>query len=160
MGGDFPAEKFLHYLQGLLRDYSMLAELLTEKREAIMLYDLDALNRIMKDEQAFVLLARGFNHNVKSFASELSLSGETLTETIASMPEDWKPEFEALLEPLKQIIDEVRRRNEECQEITEKKLSQISKSLDRLGGGSAKPYAQSAVAKKPEFKSGSLNKSV
>ena len=160
MSGAFPAEKFLHYLETLQKDYSHLSELLEKKREAILLYDLEAINAIMKDEQAFVLLSRGFNHNIEAFREELGLSGSTLTETIDSMPAEWQPEFRSLLEPLKQIIDEVRRRNEECQELTEKKLAQIGKNLTRLGATSMKPYAQSAAPAKPQARGSSFNKSI
>ena len=160
MGGEFSAEKFLHYLGTLQKDYAHLSEILVKKREAILLYDIGALNEIMKDEQAFVLLSRGFNHNIAAFRKELGLSGSTLTETIESMPAEWQPEFRAMLEPLKQTIDEVRRRNEDCQELTEKKLSQIGRNLNRLGAAGAKPYAQSAAPAKVNARSGSFNKSI
>ena len=151
-------EKFLNYLTGLQKDYAGLAELLNKKQEAILMYDIESLDEIMKDEQAYVLVSRGFNQSIESFRKELGLSGVTLSEMIGSMPEPWKARFLEVFIPLREIMDIVRRRNEECQAVIEKKLARIRTRLEEFEGAPAKSYGGAKPA--PHQLTGKFNKSI
>jgi hypothetical protein len=154
-------EKFLAYLQTLQSDYSSLAALLHKKREAILAYDLTTLSDIMKDEQAYVLLSRGFNANVEAFRRQLALKGNTLGEVIENLPPQWRPKFQQVFAPLKEAIDNVRERNQECQLVIEQRLGQIGKRIENLSGAGSKAYRQTGGAPKPAKPSqGMLNKSI
>jgi hypothetical protein len=158
MNSALTMEKFLHYLITLQKDYARLAELLKKKQEAILLYDIEALDEIMKDEQAYVLVSRGFNQSIESFRKELNLTGVTLSEMIAGMPGDWNSRFSDAFVPLRETMDVVRLRNEECQSVIETKLGQIRTRLEELEGAPTKTYGG---AKPPPPQSiGKFNKSV
>jgi hypothetical protein len=158
MNSALTMEKFLHYLITLQKDYARLAELLKKKQEAILVYDIETLDEIMKDEQAYVLVSRGFNQSIESFRKELGLSGVTLSEMINSMPDGWKNKFLDAFAPLRETMDVVRLRNEECQDVIEKKLSQIRTRLEEFEGAPTKSYG-GAKPHTPQS-AGKFNKSV
>jgi hypothetical protein len=156
----FTMEKFLQYLITLQKDYKRLSELLKKKQEAILVYDIETLDEIMKDEQAYVLLSRGFNHNIEGFRESLGLSGITLSEMIASMPDEWRPQFEEIFGPLRQTMEDVRRSNEECQSVIEKKLAQIRTRLEDFEGTPNKTYGNARPAPAPKTMNVKFDKSV
>lgn len=147
-------EKFYAYLLDLLHGYSHLAELLTDKLDAIDSFDLDALDSILKEEQRYVLIARGFDGQVKNHKDRLGVVGDTLGAVIAELPGQERPRFQALFVDLKEKLDEVKNLNQKCQDLTTAKMIHIEASLRRLEGTTdyrPKPQMEKGAAPAPQI---------
>lgn len=161
---NFSIEKFYTYLDTLTKEHLRLAALLEKKREAVMFYDVLSLENIMKEEQAFALISRGFNSSLESFKAELNLRGDTLSESIESLPEEWQEKFRHILIPLKEATDLVKKRNKDCQHVLEKRINDINLKMQKVNSLNIKkesPAASRVVNNIPVNKvNNSFNRSI
>ncbi|WRS26701.1 flagellar protein FlgN [Oscillospiraceae bacterium MB08-C2-2] len=135
-------ENFYAYLQELCGSYGDLAGLIRQKMEAVSLLDVARLENIMKEEQAFVLLSKGFDQAVSAFKTDLGLSGNTLRELLPQMPQQERPRFEAVHQELSLILADVKNLNEKCQELLGDHLHVVEKQLRELSGSPTSTYGK------------------
>lgn len=133
-------QKFYDYLDSLLQSYTRLADTLRGKIDAVERDDLDQLSEIMKDEQAYVLLSRGFDDHLAKHREELGLHGATLSEVISQMPGDWQPKFHTLYLNLRSKLDEVKGLNQICQGNLETKLEILGRNIRAANPTSTSHY--------------------
>ena len=127
-------QKFYEYLEGLLKSYTKLAGSLSKKIDAVTQGDLEKLSDIMKDEQAYVLLSRGFDEHVKGYQEGIGVEGDTLSDIIPRLPAECQTRFRAIYLELRSKLEEVKGLNEICQTALESKLEGISRQLQGSGG--------------------------
>ena len=125
-------DKFYGYLGELLQSYTKLGELLTKKLAAIAAFDVAALDDIIKEEQVFVLLARGFDQNMNIYRQKLALEGDSLSAVIPQMPEEEQPRFANLRSRLKVKLDDVKATNEKCQGLIEERIYSLERAIRNL----------------------------
>jgi hypothetical protein len=125
-------EKFYAYLNELDQSYGRLTDLLRRKMIAINTGDIAKLDALMKEEQVYVLLSRGFEGNLRTHRQNLGFQGETLSEVIGELPDDIRPRFELQQRRLKATLDSVRGLNDKCQQMIENRLYSIDKSIKEL----------------------------
>jgi len=142
-------DKFYVYLGEFFQGYTKLSELLSRKLAAISKFDVAALDGIIKEEQVFVLLSRGFDSNVQNYREKLSLKGISLSEVISEMPLEQQGRFQSLLNALKAQLDEVKYLNEKCQSLIEERIYSIERSISRLDKSKTTTYSKPGTAAKP-----------
>lgn len=142
-------EKFASYLNELFQNYSNLSDLLTRKLAAIARFDVETLDTIMKDEQVFVLVSRGFDSNIQIYRDKLSLKGDSLSAVIRELPDEYKPEFEMLFAKLKSKLDEVKGLNEKCQSLIEERIYTLGRRIHELDKSSNTSYGKEGAQTKP-----------
>lgn len=140
-------DKFYNYLMDLLQNYTKLAVLLRQKLDAVSKYDMNALDGILKEEQVFVLLSKGFDSNLQIYRDKLSLSGDSLGAVIEEMPEAQRPRYRALFVELKAKLDEVKEINEKCQALLEERLYTIEKAIRQLDKSGTAAYGKPGAGK-------------
>lgn len=140
-------DKFYDYLVELLQSYTKLNELLTQKLSAIARFDITALDNIMKEEQVFVLISRGFDSSIQSYREKLSLKGDSLSAVIEEMPSEYQPKFQGLFANLKSRLDEVKQLNERCQSLIEERIYTLERSIHQLDKSNTVSYGKPGAAK-------------
>lgn len=145
-------EKFASYLDELFQNYSNLGELLKRKLAAIARFDVAALDSIMKDEQVFVLISRGFESNIEMYRDKLALKGDSLSAVIKELPEEYRPQFDLLYMQLKAKLDEVKGLNEKCQSLIEDRIYALDRRIHELDKSSTSSYDKQGSQSKPASK--------
>lgn len=140
-------DRFYSYLTELLQSYTKLGELLAQKLSAISRFDIAALDNIIKEEQVFVLLSRGFDSNIQSYRDKLSLKGDSLSAVIKEMPAEHQPKFQSLFVKLKSRLDEVKQLNEKCQSLIEERIYNLDRSIHQLDKSSTISYGKPGTTK-------------
>ncbi len=144
-------DRFYSYLSELLQSYTKLSELLAKKLAAVASFDVSALDNIIKEEQVYVLLARGFDNNLRAYREKLALDGDSLSVVIPQMPDAQQARFESVFHRLKHRLDEVKALNENCQELIEERIYSLEKAIRGLDQSKATgaTYSGKAVSPKP-----------
>lgn len=137
-------DKFYLYLDELDHSYKRLAQLLQSKMEAVQKYDLIKLDAILKEEQVYVLLSKGFESNIHAHRDQLSLKGETLSAIISELPEDQKGRFQQQYKRLKTALNTVKDLNDKCQQLLENRLYSLDKSIKSLDKSDNTTYRSKA----------------
>lgn len=127
-------DKFHAYLCELEESYTRLSEVLTRKLAALQKFDLDQLDEILKEEQVYALIARGFDANIKGYREKLSLSGETLGEIIEELPDEEADRFQQIFIKLKAALEVAGALNQRCQDLIEERLHYLDKAIKELDG--------------------------
>lgn len=140
-------EKFHAYLAELFENYTKLSALLSQKLSAISRFDIATLDSIIKEEQVFVLLARGFDTNLQLYREKLNLKGENLSSVIMELPVEYKPDFQIVFASLKSKLDEVRLLNEKCQSLIEERIYCLERSINQLDRSNTTNYGKTGAAK-------------
>lgn len=140
-------DKFYAYLSELQENYTKLAALLKDKLDAVVQYDVLRLDGIIKQEQVFVLVSKGFDTNIKTYREKLSLRGDTLGAVIDELPDSERERFRTLFKQLQAVLEEVRSLNESCQKLIEERLYSIDKAIKELDKTDGRPgYGKNATA--------------
>ena len=135
-------DKFFAYLDSLDKSFVKLAGLLHEKLAALDRFDPDTLDEIVKEEQVYALKTKGFEGSINTFRQQLGLSGETLSEVIAELPDEERQRFEDVFGRLSAALEVVRGLNQKCQELTENRLHQIDKALKEVDKSKGTTYSE------------------
>lgn len=133
-------ERFFNYLNDLFESYNNLSKLLTQKLAAIASFDVATLDSIIREEQVYVLLARGFDQNIASFREILGVTGETLSQIIEELPQNQQPRFQMLHSELKTTLNNVKELNQKCQDLINTKLASIDLAIQQQGGKRSNLY--------------------
>lgn len=133
-------DKFYSYLEDLEQSYGRLSDLLRQKMVAVDQYDIGKLDEIIKEEQVYVLLSKGFDGNIASFREKLSLSGDTLSSCIDEMPGEEQERFHRQFRRLESTLAEVKGLNEKCQSLIEERLYSIEKSIKEMDKSEGTTY--------------------
>lgn len=137
-------DKLYQYLEDLHQSHVHLSGLLVAKLDAVIAADLDRLDEIIKQEQVFVLVSKGFDANLKRFREELSLSGDTLSRIITELPPEERQRFRDLFERLKLSLEETKALNRKSQDLLDQHLHRIGKSLRSLDKSNGTSYGKAA----------------
>jgi hypothetical protein len=134
-------DKFYAYLADLDANYRKLAVLLTRKATALSEDDLYTLDDVVGEEQAYLLITKGFDQKLANFRKEAGYTGEKLAEIIAELPEAERDRFRALHTRLSDSLEEVRVLNEKCQNLAQIKLHGLRRQQEEAerSGSAPKP---------------------
>ena len=138
-------DKFHTYLRDLEASFTKLAELLLEKLAALEKFDIDKLDEIIKEEQVFALISKGFDANVQSYMEKLSLRGEKLSDIIKELPAEEQPRFSETFKSLKAALNEAEAMNKRCSSLIEERLCIIDKAMKEIDLVVAPSYGKHAA---------------
>ena len=137
-------DKFYQYLEELHQNHVHLSGLLVAKLDAVIEADLDRLDKIIKEEQVFVLVSKSFDSNLKRFKQELSLSGDTLSQIVTELPPEERQRFRDLFERLKLSLEETKALNQKSQDLLDQYLHKINKSIKALDKNHGASYGKAS----------------
>lgn len=156
-----PIDSFYAYLQELEESYGRLAGLLREKVTAVSSFNLTKLEEIMKQEQVYVLLSKGFDTSLQTHREKLGIGGDTLGDIIEQLPAENQESFRAAHKRLRVTLNEVKTLNEKCQSLLEGRLHDLDRSIKALDHSENATYQQSGSEKdKPAPESGFFSKTI
>ncbi|MDR2909167.1 MAG: flagellar protein FlgN [Oscillospiraceae bacterium] len=150
-------DKFHAYLGELESGFKKLSALLHEKLRAVEKFNLEKLDGIMKEEQAYVLLSRSFDKNIKDYKERLGLEGEKLSDIVEELPEAERARFREAYRTLKAALDEVKALNEKCQGLIEERLHRLDKAIKEFDRSAGTPYGD---IKKPSDSPTLMNRQI
>jgi hypothetical protein len=155
-------DKFYAYLAELDGNYRKLAALLTRKAAAISEGDLFELDDLMNEEQAYLLITRGFDQKIANFRKDAGYTGEKLADIIAELPADERDRFHALHARLSASLEEVRALNEKCQNLAQIKLHGVRRQIEEMERSGSAPRRRASSPKPGDGKpsGGKLSKSI
>lgn len=142
-------DKFYAYLDELDQSYGRLADLLRQKLVAVDKFNIAKLEEVMKEEQVYVLLSRGFENNIRAHRDKLGLAGGTLGEIIEELPQEERPRFQSQLGRFRATLESVRALNERCQSLIETRLYTIDKSIREIDKSEGVTYQKGEKPKPP-----------
>ncbi|MCL2579651.1 MAG: flagellar protein FlgN [Oscillospiraceae bacterium] len=150
-------DKFYSYLNDLDKGFDKLAALLLDKLEALDMVDVDRLDRIIKEEQVYVLQSKGFERNIQVYKDQLRLSGQTLSQVIDELPEEERHRFGDVFRRLSVSLEKVKGLNDKCQDLSHNRLHAIDKAIKEIDRSSNKGYGDN---KNPDDTPKMMNKSI
>jgi hypothetical protein len=143
-------DKFYRYLSDLNASYHKLALLLTRKAAALSSGDLFELDDLIGEEQAYLLITRGFDQKLAGFRRDAGYTGEKLSDIIEELPEEERDRFRDLHGKLSASLEEVRTLNEKCQNLAQIKLHGVKRHLEELERSGSAPRGRGpAPGQKP-----------
>lgn len=139
-------EKFENYLEELGRSYFRLLSLLERKLAAISEGNLATLEGVIKEEQAYVMLSKGFDNNLRNHRERMGVAGDTLAQVIEELPEEYRGSLKVLHHRLQGTLAGVQRLNQQCQALLGERLHQISRSIQTLDPAETPIYQHQGAA--------------
>ena len=134
--------KFYAYLSELHQNYEKLFSLLQKKLEAVERFDIEKLDSILKEEQVFVLISKGFDQTIKGFRESLGLKGDSLSNIIGELPTEEHQRFQAIFKELDTTLSAVKGLNEKCQLSIQDRLYSLDKSIKELDKTATTTYSK------------------
>lgn len=117
--------------------YRELMRFEVEKLKLISSDNVDELMLSLSKEQALVMKSTSLeNKRIKLF-SELGIANITLTELVENSPNESKVQMKTLHKDFTELVNEVKRINDNISEIAKEKLKHVNEYLSRSGTASS-----------------------
>ena len=128
------AEKLISTMEKLLKLHKSLYEIAQKKTETVKIGDIDALNQILKDEQAHLQAINLLENERQKFTSSLVLRTEkpTIEDCLAVVDESTRHTLDHLRSELKNVITQIQQRNELNQQMLYQSLQFVNLSLNLI----------------------------
>lgn len=126
--------RLISYFKKLLEFYRKFLKLEQNKREYLEQNKLDRLDECIKQEQAFVLRARGLERERMELLQKVHYPNAKFRELIPRFPSGDREQAQSLYESLSSVLTDMQKTNKENQRLTEQKLRRASVVLDKLKG--------------------------
>jgi vacuolar-type H+-ATPase subunit I/STV1 len=145
---------YLDLLRQLTGDLEKLTDLARQKATAVRQDDLNALDQVLKQEQALTLTVRGLEQKLKRTLDELHMTRVPLTSLPEQYPQELQLEARRTVGALREQYQLYRAVSEAARHTLECNLHEIEKALndwgapDRTGPG----YEKDGVEPPPQMK--------
>lgn len=113
--------------------FSKLLELEHEKYDAVIKADIEMLDDIVSDEQAYYLKIRGDEQKIENLLEEIGCSGKSLREIIDMSQGEEKTKLINAYKELNELLKEVKKINRMCKTLIEVRLRRVDNALSQLG---------------------------
>jgi flagellar biosynthesis/type III secretory pathway chaperone len=113
--------------------FSKLLELEHEKYDAVIKANIEMLDDIVSDEQAYYLKMRGDEQKRENLLEEMGCSGKTLREIIDMSQGEEKTKLRDAYKEFNELLKEVKKINRMCRTLIEVRLRRIDSVLSQLG---------------------------
>jgi vacuolar-type H+-ATPase subunit I/STV1 len=145
-----PYTAYLELLRQLTGDLERLSALSRAKTDAVRKDDLNALDQVLKQEQALTLTVRGLEQKLQKALSQLKLTRVPLTDLPAQFPQELRLEAKTTVEALRQQYQIYRGASEAARHTLECNLHEIEKALNDWGAqGQSGPGYEKSGAEPP-----------
>lgn len=125
-------DNFYSILEQEYELYNTFIQVEEHKYETIIEDDIDTLDKIVEKEQVFFLKSKGLENKRMQIVKELELKGNSLLETINYLPNDEKERFKILHNKIIKVLDDLKFKNTQCQELTQIRLYRVKNILKKL----------------------------
>ncbi|WML54754.1 flagellar protein FlgN [Neobacillus sp. PS3-12] len=128
------AEKLISTMEKLLKLHKSLYEISQKKTEIVKIGDIEALNQILKDEQAHLTAINLLENERQKVTSSLVPRTEkpTIEDCLAVADESSHNKLDRLRSELKNTISEIQQRNELNQQMLFQSLQFVNLSLNLI----------------------------
>lgn len=154
------ADRLAAFFEDLLAFYRSFLRLEQEKQEDVKAGRLDRLDLRIRDEQAFLLKARGQEKERLALQTEAGVPKATFRELIPLFEPERREAMRKLYEDLSAVMLELKRTNEDCNRLTGAKLHRADAVLERLRNDPGLAAIYDAKVKKAERAAGLFSKKV
>ncbi|MDR1135018.1 MAG: flagellar protein FlgN [Clostridiales Family XIII bacterium] len=137
-------DEFYEYLCVILDVYGDMLSSLKEEAVHIDAGDVAALDVSLNIQQAMLFKTRNFEGKIADYLDRLGIKADTLSATIAQLPDDEQFRFYTFLGEFDQIMHDVVFYKDKCRELLQSKLFVIERQLARYGGTDAATYDKNA----------------
>lgn len=142
------SDELLAYFERCLSFYESFLQLETNKYNDVLNNLLSAIDQHVKDEQAYMLKARGLEAERTKLVNQTETPDATFKELIPLLDESVRGQAREHFESLSDILLEMKEVNRRCNHLTEIKLRQIQKYLDTLETQGEQPKTYNDQAQK------------
>lgn len=128
------AEVLISTMEKLLKLHKSLYEISQKKTETVKIGDIDALNQILKYEQAHLTAINLLENERQKFTSSLVPRTEkpTIDDCLAVVDESTRQALDRLRSELKKTITEIQQRNELNQQMLFQSLQFVNLSINLI----------------------------
>jgi flagellar biosynthesis/type III secretory pathway chaperone len=128
------AEKLISTMEELLKLHIILYEIAEKKTEIVKIGDIDALNQILKDEQAHLAAINRLEKERQNFTSSLVPRTEkpTIEDCLDMVDDSTRQALDHLRSELKNTITQIQQLNELNQQMLYQSLQFVNLSLNLI----------------------------
>ena len=128
------AEKLISTMEKLLKLHKSLYEIAQKKTETVKIGDIDALNQILKDEQAHLQAINLLENERQKFTLSLVPRTEkpTIEDCLAVVDESTRHTLDHLGSELKNVITQIQQGNELNQQMLYQSLQFVNLSINLI----------------------------
>jgi flagellar biosynthesis/type III secretory pathway chaperone len=128
------AEKLISTMEKLLKLHISLYEIAEKKTEIVKIGDIDALNQILKDEQAHLAGINLMENERQKFTDALvpKIVKPTITDCLKVMDQASSERLGKLREELQSIISQIQQRNDLNQQLIYQAIQFVNFSLNLM----------------------------
>ncbi|MCH5204027.1 MAG: flagellar export chaperone FlgN [Oscillospiraceae bacterium] len=113
--------------------YRELTVFLMKKHTKILADDLEWLTDSLNDEQAYVMKSRSLEEKRIALFEGLGIGGKSLSELSSEAPDEYKAKITMLANQLRELIDSIKKINDETTELVKRKLDNEREFVERAG---------------------------
>ena len=126
------ADKLISFFERLLAFYKKFLKLESDKYADVKAGSLERLDRRIREEQAYLLKARGLEQDRLSLEKQAGRPGATFRELIPLFEPEQREKAEKLYKDLSGTIRELKQTNENCNRLTDVKLHRAAMILEKM----------------------------
>ncbi|MDD2495384.1 MAG: flagellar protein FlgN [Tissierellia bacterium] len=127
----------MNILYNLLKEnvelYNNFLDLEYKKYGAVLNSDINLLDDIVSQEQAYYLKMRVLEQKREKTLKDLGLSDKTLKEIIVLSDDEQKTQLNEIYDRLNILINDVKKINNLCKTLIEIRLHKVDKEMNKLG---------------------------
>lgn len=126
------ADQFLDYFDRLLQFYTGFLNLEKEKYEGLLNNHLSLLDGQLKKEQAFVLKARGLEHEREVLMEKTQTPGAVFRDMIPQFESGKREKMQKLYDDLSRTLLQLQKISEKANSLTQVKMQKAKRTVQEL----------------------------
>lgn len=154
------AKDYLDLMCRYVDFYKEFAALEKLKMKDLSLHQLERLDQRVREEEAFLLQAKGMDQKRIAFLSAYQLNDKKMSEIIPLFPQPYQRDIQQKFDELSTILLDLKQINARCNTMTELQLQRIQLKIAEMQDGSTRQNARIKITKKTGKKDGKLSQKV
>ncbi len=130
------------------------------KVKDLSLHQLEQLDQRVREEEAFLLRAKGLDQKRTAFLNTYQLNDKKMSEIIPLFPQPYQRDIQQKFDELSRILLDLKQINTRCNTMTELQLQRIQLKIAEMQDGSTRQNARIKITKKAGKKDGKLSQKV
>lgn len=126
------SDRLIGFFERMLEFYKNFLALESEKCKDVQAGSLDRLDGRIREEQAFLLKARGFEHERLALQEQAGCPGASFRDILSLFGPERQDTVQKLYKDISSAVRELKETNEECNRLTGVKLHRATNILEKL----------------------------
>ena len=126
------SDRLIDFFERMLEFYKKFLALESEKCKDVQAGSLDRLDGRIREEQAFLLKARGFEHERLALEEQAGCPGVSFRDIVPLFEPERRESVQKLYTDLSSTVRELKQTNEKCNRLTGIKLHRATNILEKL----------------------------